>query len=281
MVEKKLFDILKSELELKVGRKIESPSDFDFLSADISHKTDSSVSSSTLKRLFGYTQNNSSFSRSTLNTLCRYLDYDGWTDFCAGQQPRTRHHKSAVAAFAALILVAATSLFVFAINNDKPSPNRHELPLRPKNMNNPRNVKLYRIGDFLYRRWFHGKAVTVECLNKNITEAIIPDSIRLNDSIYVVNELSFDCFKDCKHLKKVVFMANGAFQRGSFQGCDSLKVLEFHKSQWGIGNAGWKCNIFDVFDDHHFNDLTICIHKEFDETRHDIGWAEFKHIRHY
>ena len=53
------YDKLRNEVTEKVNRTMESPTDFNYLSAQVKIETDEDLSSSTLKRFFGYIPKNS------------------------------------------------------------------------------------------------------------------------------------------------------------------------------------------------------------------------------
>lgn len=74
---------LKQMLKLQFGRDMETPADFSDLSDDIRVKLKcSSISATTLKRLFGYIKYDKCISLSSLSLLARYLGYSGWNAFC-------------------------------------------------------------------------------------------------------------------------------------------------------------------------------------------------------
>ena len=74
---------LKQMLKLQFGRDMETPADFSDLSDDIRVKLKcSSISATTLKRLFGYIKYDKCISLSSLSQLARYLGYSGWNAFC-------------------------------------------------------------------------------------------------------------------------------------------------------------------------------------------------------
>lgn len=73
-------------VERSVGRQMVSPRDFDWLSEAIQSRLHTTVSASTLKRLWGYVDNPFQPSQYTLNVLARFVGYDGWEQF-AGQRP--------------------------------------------------------------------------------------------------------------------------------------------------------------------------------------------------
>lgn len=80
-----LIEKLKQAIISTLDRTIDSPTDFDYLSIKISEKTGDTISSSTLKRLFGYIKPATTPRPSTLSSLARYVGYSGWSEFCAAQ----------------------------------------------------------------------------------------------------------------------------------------------------------------------------------------------------
>ena len=74
---------LRKMLKTQFGRDMETPADFSDLSDDIRVKMKcSSISATTLKRLFGYIKYDKEISLSSLSLLARYLGYSGWNSFC-------------------------------------------------------------------------------------------------------------------------------------------------------------------------------------------------------
>jgi hypothetical protein len=74
---------LKQMLKSQFGRDMETPADFSDLSDDIRDKLKcSTMSATTLKRLFGYIKYDKCVSLSSLSLLARYLGYSGWNAFC-------------------------------------------------------------------------------------------------------------------------------------------------------------------------------------------------------
>ena len=70
-------------IEEAVGRKMKTPKDFDFLADQIFDKLHETVSSTTLKRMWGYLQESSSPRESTLDILAQFVDYKDWETFCS------------------------------------------------------------------------------------------------------------------------------------------------------------------------------------------------------
>lgn len=84
---------LQNTIELVVGRKIEHPKDFEFLSKQIEGYVGERISVSTLKRLWGYVNANSEVSNYTLNVLSRMAGYADWEDFCQNDYEEESSHK--------------------------------------------------------------------------------------------------------------------------------------------------------------------------------------------
>lgn len=87
---KRLFEAVERSL----GRKMETPRDFEYLSECLQGRLHDTVSVSTLKRLWGYVANSFQPSQYTLNVLARFVGYDGWEQFVArrpdGKAPSDR-----------------------------------------------------------------------------------------------------------------------------------------------------------------------------------------------
>lgn len=72
---------IKADILEKIKRTLESPADFDYLSQEIQKSCGETVSSTTLKRIFGYIPSISATRLSTLSVLARYLGYSGWSTY--------------------------------------------------------------------------------------------------------------------------------------------------------------------------------------------------------
>lgn len=75
------LECLKKDVEAKVGRSIDSYSDFNYLFLELKKVITDAPSVSTLKRLWAYVTDSSSRSRSTLNSLSRFLGFSDWTNY--------------------------------------------------------------------------------------------------------------------------------------------------------------------------------------------------------
>lgn len=69
-------------MEAAVGKKMHTARDFDLLSERIFEKTHQNISSTTLKRLYGYLQESVTPRRASLDLLAQFLDYADWDDYC-------------------------------------------------------------------------------------------------------------------------------------------------------------------------------------------------------
>ena len=87
-MEKKIEHIerLKHAVIAAFGQTLDSPTDYERLSADIQRKTGELISVSTLKRLFGYLKQGTVPRPSTLSVLARYVGFSGWSDFCLREE---------------------------------------------------------------------------------------------------------------------------------------------------------------------------------------------------
>lgn len=75
------FNILKYEVEKKIGFSLHTPADFNMLSFTVERDLDRSLSLSTIKRLWGYVECDYTPRVSTLSTLAAYVGYNDWDDF--------------------------------------------------------------------------------------------------------------------------------------------------------------------------------------------------------
>ena len=72
---------LRLRIEASIKRKIETPADFDFLRGIVWERTHEQISTSTLKRLWGYVDGVDNARNSTLNVLSKALGYENWDAF--------------------------------------------------------------------------------------------------------------------------------------------------------------------------------------------------------
>jgi len=127
---------LREKIETVVGRKMKTPKDFDFLAGQIFDKLHENVSSTTLKRIWGYLPETSAPRISTLDLLAQYVDYADWDSFChqdaqpsepqpsEKQKPRGSKRRFTMmwAAFALAALAIITLVLAFS-RSSKPEQN--------------------------------------------------------------------------------------------------------------------------------------------------------------
>ena len=84
---------LKKAVVQTFGCSLDSPMDYDSLASAIQEKTGTPISSTTLKRVFGYVKADSKPSKATLGILARYCGYAGWEDWCGQQEKEGKKNK--------------------------------------------------------------------------------------------------------------------------------------------------------------------------------------------
>ena len=82
------YEELRQAIEAAVGRKMKSPRDFNFLAKAILERNHQSVSTSTLKRFWGYLPQYATIRSSTLDLLTQFLDYKDWDDFLQSRESK-------------------------------------------------------------------------------------------------------------------------------------------------------------------------------------------------
>lgn len=77
----KEIQALREQIEEKLGFKMKTPRDFVFLSGAIMGVTSENLSSTTLKRVWGYIEESKKIRLNTLNVLSMFLGYGEWDSF--------------------------------------------------------------------------------------------------------------------------------------------------------------------------------------------------------
>ena len=72
---------LKNIVIRQLGRTLESPADFEYLSEQIQKAIGEYLSPTTLKRVFGHISYDGQLRPTTLSILARYAGYNGWQDY--------------------------------------------------------------------------------------------------------------------------------------------------------------------------------------------------------
>ena len=73
---------LREAIEKEAGRKMKTPKDFDYLSEVIERQLHEHISSTTLKRMWGYLAEPVTPRISTLDILAQFLGHADWDAFC-------------------------------------------------------------------------------------------------------------------------------------------------------------------------------------------------------
>lgn len=80
--EEKLIRALITRIEEMAGMKISTPKDFDRLRSVIYNRTGELISSTTLKRIWGYLDEPVVTRKSTWSILANFLGYKDWDNYC-------------------------------------------------------------------------------------------------------------------------------------------------------------------------------------------------------
>ena len=73
------------QIEQKFNKEIRYPSDCDALAGDISHVTKNTISTYTLKRIFGFIEGSKEPRLYTLDVIANYLGYKNWDNYIENQ----------------------------------------------------------------------------------------------------------------------------------------------------------------------------------------------------
>ena len=76
------IDNLRDDIKKKIGKSLDTPTDFDFLSNEIQFSLKEYISPTTLKRFYNYIPSNVVPRISTLNVLARFLGKSGFKEYC-------------------------------------------------------------------------------------------------------------------------------------------------------------------------------------------------------
>ena len=79
---------LRLDVEREVNKKIRTPYDFEFLVGVIWERSHQTISSTTLKRLWGYIDGADTTRNSTLDVLSKFLGYNDWDGYLAALKER-------------------------------------------------------------------------------------------------------------------------------------------------------------------------------------------------
>ncbi|MBI9057631.1 MAG: hypothetical protein JEZ01_07635 [Labilibaculum sp.] len=81
-----MFEHLKTEVLKKFGSQLLYTKDCRTLADEICDKTGSRISTTTVRRIFGFLKSRTSPAKFTLNILSLYIGFESWQDFCSKQE---------------------------------------------------------------------------------------------------------------------------------------------------------------------------------------------------
>lgn len=140
-----VIERLRHAVEQKAGQKIQTPKDFDYLRDCIFSERHDMISTSTLKRIWGYVASDGQPRIASLDLLARYVGYNDWENFAeqhkddgapSADEPlltaaRPRRHmalRALVVVVAALMAVAA--VWLLATKDSAPTTSSPKSGLR-------------------------------------------------------------------------------------------------------------------------------------------------------
>ncbi len=80
-MDNEIYDLLKKDIEVKIGEKIQYSKDCTRLSKKVREDTQRQISVSTIKRFFGIIQSPFKTSKYTLETFAQFVGFEGWEDY--------------------------------------------------------------------------------------------------------------------------------------------------------------------------------------------------------
>ena len=91
----KYINTLKEDVEQCMGRKLYGHGDFKELSEIIYQKKKEMISTTTLKRMWGYLKKETNTPQvRTLNVLSSFIEYKDWQDYCNYQENKNNNYSS-------------------------------------------------------------------------------------------------------------------------------------------------------------------------------------------
>lgn len=142
-------------------------------------------------------------------------------------------------------------------------------------------VAKFRVANLQYTSW-GGLAASVQLAEKKEKNLVVPARVEYRGLTYLVSELGFDSFKNDTLLRVLAVQCEADtlnVLKGSFKGCSRLKQVYLMSNKLvGIGNEIWPCNIDQVFDTHHFNDVSLFVPASLVASYKRSVWGRFKHI---
>ena len=141
-------------------------------------------------------------------------------------------------------------------------------------------VAEFRVANLKFTSW--GGLVSSVTLAKEEEYFIqVPDSVEYKGLYYRVTELGMNSFKNDKRLQRIVLPSTEYnLLKGGFKGCDNLREMYILSDRVpGIGSEHWPATIDDVFDAHHYVDVTLYVPEALIQAyRQSPTWGRFRHI---
>ena len=239
---------LREAIENEVGRKMKTPKDFDYLSETIERKLHEHISSTTLKRMWGYLAEPVTPRVSTLDILSQFLGHADWDAFCKSlpdessvstatvpdKKPLFRRHLVLLAAVSALILVA---LIWLIIPSDSPE-------------NEPITFADEQVKAICVANWdtngdgelSYAEAAAVTDIGEVFEKQDITSFDELQ-SFTGLTFIEFGAFNNCQKLKTIIIPDNvWQIREMAFFNCNSLESIQIPPSVTSFGNAVfWLC----------------------------------------
>lgn len=183
---------------------------------------------------------------------------------------RRRRLRNFWLSFAAIVVIGLAAWGVYQVQEYNGRPHYQE-------------VAQFRVVNVKYTSW-GGLVVSAKLCAMKEKQLSIPATVSNKGIDYRVTELGFDSFRNDTLLQCLYVETSDtdflAILKGSFKGCTDLRDIYFdhNTSVVRIGSDMWPCSIDDVFDAHHFNDVTIHVRSRLLPAFRQSEWRKFKHI---
>ncbi len=143
-------------------------------------------------------------------------------------------------------------------------------------------VAQFRVANIRYTS-YGGLAVSAKLVVMKERDMVVPAQVTHDGLTYKMSELGFDCFKNDTLLQKLVVQCDADTMnilKGAFKGCTNLKDLYLSSTHFvGIGSDIWHCRIEDIFDTHHFENVTLYVPEDLIDKYKGSAWNRFRHIQ--
>ena len=220
-----MLDILKKEIEKKLGQKILNRGDCELLSNAILETIDIEISYNTIRRLFGLAPNVKA-NKKTLNTLAKFIGYKHYIHFTQTYLKEEKHHLS-VLVFRAVYHADKTKI-IKLVQNTKSSPEDF--------------VSFIII---LSRELLYNKQYSI--LNQVFElEELAYDNFSYSEVLFIGNSIGLLLRK--QHLKDKAFLHNTNFLRCVYLTFVDYSSLNGYYADWaGVINKSKKTKELQIF----------------------------------